>query len=64
MREPIALDVAEYRAGLACSLHETIMEKACNECSPQLIDLISLACDINQEVHQSLRAATGVNHVA
>lgn len=64
MREPIALDVAEYRTGLACSLYETIMEKACNECSPQLIDLISLACDINQEVHRSLMAATGVNHAA
>ncbi|ERK08604.1 hypothetical protein L581_0710 [Serratia fonticola AU-AP2C] len=58
MREPISLSCAEYRSGVASSLYEVILEKACNEASPQLTDLIGLACDINQEVHKSLVAAT------
>ncbi|VEA69038.1 Uncharacterised protein [Serratia plymuthica] len=62
MREPISLELAEYRSGLACSLYEVIMELACNESSKQLLDLLSLACDINHEVHCSLEAATGVTH--
>ena len=62
MREPIPLDVAEYQAGLACSLYEVILEKAVKECSPQLLDLISLACDINQQVYHSLETATEVTH--
>ncbi len=59
MRKPITLDAAEYRSGLACSLFETILEKAGEVCSSQLIDLISLACDINHEVHQSLTFSQG-----
>ncbi|WP_227668352.1 hypothetical protein [Klebsiella variicola] len=59
MREPITLDQAEYKSGLACSLWEAILDKACKECSPVLVDLLSLACDINQEVHQSLAFSQG-----
>ncbi|PNM25783.1 hypothetical protein A6J66_017325 [Yersinia enterocolitica] len=62
MRKPISLELAAYRSGLACSLYETIMEKASNECSEHLIDLICLDCDINHEVHQSLSAAMEVTH--
>lgn len=59
MRDPISLDQAEYKSGLACSLWEAILDKACKECSPVLVDLLSLACDINQEVHQSLAFSQG-----
>lgn len=57
MREPIPLDLAKYRAELACSLYEVIMDLACKESSKQLLDLISLACDINQEGFHSLQAS-------
>jgi len=57
MREPIALDQAEYKCAMAAALYETIMEKACDECSQHLLSLISIACDFNQEIHQSLIAA-------
>jgi hypothetical protein len=53
------LDQAEYQAELATSLYEVIMDKACQECSPQLLHLISLACDINYEVHRALKADAG-----
>lgn len=59
MREPITLDKAEYKSGLAYSLWEVIRYKACKECSPVLVDLLSLACDINHEVHQSLALSQG-----
>lgn len=59
MREPMDLDQAEYHAELATSLFEVIMDKACEECSPQLLHLISLACDINFEVYRALRADGG-----
>ncbi|EPK1678798.1 TPA: hypothetical protein SBQ34_001853 [Raoultella ornithinolytica] len=59
MREPISLDQAEYKSALAASLYETILEKACAECSETLLNHISLACDLNQEIHQALIAVTG-----
>ncbi|AOF13180.1 Uncharacterised protein [Yersinia enterocolitica] len=62
MRKPIPLDLALYRTGLACSLYETILEKASDECSKQLLDLISLACDINSEVNRSLSTAMEATH--
>ena len=63
MRKSILLDQTAYRLGLATSLYETIMDKACDECSKQLLDLISLACDINQEAYHSLKAEMEANHV-
>lgn len=36
MRNPISLDQAEYKSALAASLFETILEKACAECSEML----------------------------
>jgi hypothetical protein len=54
MRNPIPLDQAEYRSGLGCSLWSTILEKAAGECSQDLFNLLSLACDINHETHVSL----------
>ncbi|MFZ4220421.1 hypothetical protein ACEV6Q_21530 [Enterobacter ludwigii] len=59
MRNPVPLDVAEYRSGLACSLWSAILEKASDECSQDLLNLLSLACDINHEVHVSLSSGQG-----
>ena len=41
MREHITLDQAEYKSALAASLFETILEKACAECSETLLNHIS-----------------------
>lgn len=60
MREPITLDQAEYKSALAASLFETIMDKACAECSDTLLNLISIACDFNQEIHRALIAELGM----
>ncbi|EON4766188.1 hypothetical protein ACLHQN_000356 [Escherichia coli] len=60
MREPISLDQAEYKSALAASLFETILEKACAECSETLLNHISLACDLNQEIHRVLIAELGM----
>lgn len=57
MHNPIPLDVAGYRTGLAGSLWQVIMDRANDEeCSQVLIDLLSLACDINSEAHLSLQS--------
>lgn len=56
MREPICLEQAEYKSALASSLYETILEKASAECSETLRNLISIACDFNQEIHRALIA--------
>lgn len=60
MREPISLDQAEYKSALAASLFETILEKASAECSETLLNLISIACDFNQEIHRALIAELGM----
>ncbi|EAM5558417.1 hypothetical protein ABG178_004749 [Salmonella enterica] len=60
MRESISLDQAEYKSALVESLFETILEKACAECSPTLLNHISLACDLNQEIHRALIAELGM----
>lgn len=60
MREPISLDQAEYKSALASSLYETILEKASAECSETLLNLISIACDFNQEIHLALVAELGM----
>ena len=60
MREPISLDQAEYKSALASSLYETILEKASAECSETLLNLISIACDFNQEIHRALVAELGM----
>lgn len=59
MREHITLDQAEYKSALAASLYETILEKACAEYSETLLNHISLACDLNHEIHKALIAVTG-----
>lgn len=60
MREPISLDQAEYKSALAASLFETILEKASAERSETLLNLISIACDFNQEIHRALIAELGM----
>jgi hypothetical protein len=60
MRDPISLDVAAYRAGLNCSLFEVILDAAFKEgVSPVLMDLISIACDTNNEIRRSLDREVG-----
>ena len=60
MRKPICLVQAEYKSALAESLYETILEKASAECSETLLNHISLACDLNQEIHRALIAELGM----
>ncbi len=55
MLNTICIDTAKYKAGLASSLYSVILEKASDECSQELLDLISIACDLNQQISQSLR---------
>ncbi|PHI31192.1 hypothetical protein [Budvicia aquatica] len=60
MRKPTSLDQAKHKAELASSLFATIMEKASKEhCSPELQDLIAIACDLNQEISHSLSTEVG-----
>ncbi|CDH06206.1 hypothetical protein [Xenorhabdus bovienii] len=56
-KQSIPLDQAMYRAGLGISLFNIILDQTSNNCSTELHDLISLACDINQEVYHALQAA-------
>ncbi|CEE93472.1 hypothetical protein XNA1_3810010 [Xenorhabdus nematophila str. Anatoliense] len=56
-RAPISLSQAMHNTGLATSLFYVILEKAKDECSIDLNNLIALACDINQEVYHALQAA-------
>ncbi|HBK3067001.1 TPA: hypothetical protein LG184_003172 [Citrobacter freundii] len=56
MRKPISLDQAEYKSALAASLYEVILEKATAECSEAMINLLSIACDFNHEIHRALIA--------
>lgn len=60
---PIPLCNAAFRASAACSLYETILEKANDEeVSKSLSDLISIACDINYEISRSLAALMEEKH--
>ncbi|MBI6549155.1 hypothetical protein [Xenorhabdus lircayensis] len=56
-RSPISLAQAMHNTGLATSLFCVILEKAKDECSIDLNNLIALACDINQDVYHALQAA-------
>lgn len=55
MSDAIYIDTAKHKADLASSLYSVILEQACKECSPDLLNLISIACDLNQQISQSLR---------
>lgn len=59
MREPLTLDQAEYKSGLVSSLWEVILDQANKECSPVLVDLLSIACDFNHEIHRALVSELG-----
>ncbi|MDC9581938.1 hypothetical protein PSI15_10230 [Xenorhabdus sp. PR6a] len=56
-KKAMPLDQAMYRAGLAISLFQVIIDQIDRDCSEELRDLISLACDFNQEVYHALYAA-------
>lgn len=52
MRNSLAINKIEYKSQVASSLYEVILEKAANECSRQLFDLLGIACDLNQSIHK------------
>ncbi|MDX7988875.1 hypothetical protein FE392_16345 [Xenorhabdus sp. 12] len=56
-QKAIPLDQAMYRAGLAISLFEVILDQIGRDCSEELRDLLSLACDFNQDVYYALCTA-------
>ncbi|OKP01724.1 hypothetical protein [Xenorhabdus eapokensis] len=56
-REIDPLGQSSFRAGLCTSLYEVILEQSSQHCSEELHDLLSLACDINQEVYHALYVA-------
>lgn len=58
MSKSTLLDVVTYKAQQCNSLFTVISEQASNECSKELLDLISIACDLNEEIWQSAREAT------
>ncbi|MEQ9877442.1 hypothetical protein ABRP92_05570 [Pectobacterium aroidearum] len=65
MHERISLPLAAHRAAMNATLFETIMDKANEEgVSKQLFDLITIACDFNDEISRSLDATvnTGGSH--
>lgn len=45
---------AEHKADQACMLWEVILEKAASECSPVLIGLLGIACDLNHGIYSDL----------
>lgn len=55
MSNALSLDAAAYKAQQISSLHTVILEQAAKECSRELLDLISIACDLNEEIWQSLK---------
>lgn len=55
MPDTIRIDTAKYKADLASSLYSVILDQVAGECSPDLLNLISIACDLNQQIIQSLR---------
>ncbi|MBD2795491.1 hypothetical protein ID856_02910 [Xenorhabdus sp. 18] len=55
--QSVSLAQAMHQSGLATSLFYVILEKAKDECSIDLNNLIALACDINQEIYHALQAA-------
>lgn len=59
MSKPLSLDAATYKAQQVSSLFTVILEQAADECSRELLDLISIACDLNGEIWQSLNHVTG-----
>ena len=54
MNKPLSIEQVEYKLGLVSSLWEVILERAGSECSSGKLNQLSLACDINNEAHQSL----------
>ncbi|WP_413482150.1 hypothetical protein [Morganella psychrotolerans] len=56
MSKPLPLDAAAYKGQQASSLYSVILEQADTECSSELLDLISIACDLNGEIWQALKS--------
>ncbi len=58
MRDPITLISAVDHSRQLGSLYEVIMEIAIKEeVSPKLLDLISMACDANNEIYYAIEKA-------
>ncbi|MEX6283185.1 hypothetical protein AB6F89_14905 [Providencia hangzhouensis] len=58
MSKPISLGVAAYKAQQVHSLVMAILEKANEKCPAELVDLITIACDLSGEIRESLEEAT------
>ncbi|WP_244922777.1 hypothetical protein [Xenorhabdus cabanillasii] len=56
-QKAITLDQSMYRAGLAISLFEVILDQIGRNCSEEPRDLLALVCDFNQDVYHALCAA-------
>lgn len=50
---------AEHKAETATHLWEVILERAYDECTPTLLGLLELACDINQDILREMESAPG-----
>lgn len=60
MREPISLVSAVDQSRQLGSLYEVIMKMAMKEeVSSTLLDLISIACDTNNEIHYAIDKVVG-----
>ncbi|WP_237388413.1 hypothetical protein [Xenorhabdus sp. Sc-CR9] len=55
-RRPVPLTQAMHLTRLGISLYEVILDQASKDCSTESHDMLSLACDINQEVYRALLA--------
>lgn len=58
MSKPIPLDLAVYKAQQAHSLIMDILEKANGKCPTELVDLITIVCDLSGEILESFEEAT------
>lgn len=62
MADKTGINYARYKADLANSLYSVILEQAAGKCSEDLFNLISIACDLNQEVVRLLQGDSEVVH--
>ncbi|MBT0349160.1 hypothetical protein ISO80_08345 [Morganella morganii subsp. morganii] len=61
MPDAIRIDTARYKADLASSLYSVTLDQASKECSTDLLHLISIACDLNQQISRSLHGEDEVS---
>ncbi|ETT07173.1 MULTISPECIES: hypothetical protein [Providencia] len=57
MTNVLPLEAVAYKARQVSSLYSVILELADKECSCELLDLISIASDLNDEMWQALKSS-------